>query len=67
MCMEQLIELYNIEGFSAEDTRDICSVRYNMTRKMFEYFQSLYICRRYFERYRLHHSGKLYKFGRRYY
>lgn len=35
MCMEQLIELYNIEGFSAEDTRDICSVRYNMTRKMF--------------------------------
>lgn len=35
MCMQQLMELYNIEGYSHEDTRDICSVRYNMTRKMF--------------------------------
>ena len=35
MCMQQLMELYNIEGYSPEDTRDICSVRYNMTRKMF--------------------------------
>ncbi|MFR1214904.1 MAG: hypothetical protein ACLSCV_09570 [Acutalibacteraceae bacterium] len=33
--MQQLMELYNIEGYSREDTRDICSVRYNMTRKMF--------------------------------
>ena len=35
MCMQQLIELYDVEGYSPKDTRDICSVRYNMTRKMF--------------------------------
>ncbi len=35
MCMQQLIELYGVEGFSPEDTRNICSVRYNMTKNMF--------------------------------
>lgn len=35
MCMQQLMELYDVKGYSTEDTRDICSVRYNMTRTMF--------------------------------
>jgi len=35
MCMQQLTELYDITGYSQEDTRNICSVRYNMTRMIF--------------------------------
>lgn len=35
MCMQQLTELYDVSGYSMEDTRNICSVRYNMTRTMF--------------------------------
>lgn len=35
MCMQQLTELYDVTGYSPEDTRDICSVCYSMTRMMF--------------------------------
>lgn len=35
MCMQQLMELYDVKGYTPEETRNICSVRYNMTRTMF--------------------------------
>lgn len=34
-CMQQLIKNYNCTGFSAQDTRNIISVRYNMTKSGF--------------------------------
>lgn len=34
-CMTALISRYNCEGYSAEDARNIISVRYNMTRVQF--------------------------------
>lgn len=34
-CMKALIEYYECEGYNAQDTRDIVSVRYNMTYNAF--------------------------------
>ncbi|MCI1966085.1 MAG: penicillin-binding protein [Oscillospiraceae bacterium] len=34
-CMQHLIEWYDCGGYSAQDTRDIVSVRYNMTKSAF--------------------------------
>lgn len=35
LCMESLIEKYSVEGYTPEETRDIVSVRYNMTKNQF--------------------------------
>lgn len=35
LCMESLIEKYDVEGYTPEETRDIVSVRYNMTKNQF--------------------------------
>ena len=34
-CMQHLVDLYDCGGYSAKDTRDIVSVRYNMTKSGF--------------------------------
>lgn len=35
ICMQNLIEKYQVEGYSKEETRDIVSVRYNMVKEQF--------------------------------
>ena len=35
LCMESLIAKYEVEGYTPEETRDIVSVRYNMTKNQF--------------------------------